>query len=136
MKTFRFRDFTIYKDARAFRKMAQDLIKNFPSGEKYRLTDQIQRSCLSVLLNIAEGSAKKSDMEFARFLETAIASVNEVVAGFDAAIDDGHIVEQQLKCIEAEAEKLAKQIGSFIQRLRGSKPATGSQKPIAKSQLP
>jgi len=124
MKTFRFRDFTVYKEARAFRKLVRDQLKDFPQSEKYRLIDQIHRSSLSILLNIAEGSAKGSDLDFARYLHIAIASVNEVIAGFDAALDDGIVTVQQLHSVETTAERLAKQIGSFIKTLR---------KPIAKS---
>lgn len=130
MKTFRFRDFTIYNEARAFRKTVNDVIKKFPADERFRLVDQISRSSLSVLLNIAEGSAKATDRDFARFLDIAIGSVNEVVAGFDAAMDDGYIEKQQQQRIEEEAETLAKQIGSFIQRLRNC------HKPLATSQQP
>ena len=127
MRTFRFRDFVVYKDARAFRKLVKVHLQRFPNVERFRLVDQIHRSAISVLLNIAEGSAKKSDKDFAHFLETAIASLNEVIAGFDVALDDGLITEQQQMLIENDGEKIAKQIGSFIRCLRPSL----RQKPIA-----
>lgn len=120
MQTFRFKDFTVYKDARAFRKLVQKIVQTFPTTEKFRLVDQIHRSCLSIILNIAEGSAKRSDKDFARFLEMAISSVNEVVAAFDAALDDGFVSKEQTQLIEIEAEKLAKQLGSFLKKLRQS----------------
>ncbi|MFA4845794.1 MAG: four helix bundle protein [Patescibacteria group bacterium] len=118
MKTFRFRDFTIYKEARIFRTSVQRQLCEFPVTEKYRLVDQIHRSCLSILLNIAEGSAKKSDKDFARFLEIAIGSLNEIIAAFDAASDNGLVSAQQITEIEIHAEKLAKQIGSLLKKLR------------------
>ncbi len=37
--------------------------KNFPSDEKYAMVQQIRRAALSVHLNIAEGSSRKSDAE-------------------------------------------------------------------------
>lgn len=118
MKTFRFRDFTIYKEARAFRQNVRRELLRFPKTEQFRLVDQIHRSCLSISLNIAEGSAKGSDADFARFLGMAIGSVNETVAGFDAAFDDNIVNEETLKVVEGNAERLAKQIGSFIKALR------------------
>ncbi|MDD5055437.1 MAG: four helix bundle protein [Candidatus Peribacteraceae bacterium] len=121
MKTFRFRDFQVYKDARKFRSKVGAILKQFPQSEKYRLVDQVHRSCLSVLLNVAEGSAKHSDLDFARFLEMSIGSLNELVAGFDAAIDDQFITEEQRKAIEIEAENLIKQLGGFIKTLRAPK---------------
>lgn len=125
MNTFRFRDFIIYKNARKFRWLVREELKKFPKSESYFLRDQLLRSSLSIILNIAEGSAKGSDKDFARYLSISIASLNEVVAGFDAAFDDRAISSEQLAKIEHAGETLAKSIGSFIQVLR---------KPNAKSQ--
>jgi four helix bundle protein len=127
MKTFRFRDFAIYQDARAFRKLIRTQLQDFPQDEKFRLVDQLYRSSLSIVLNIAEGSAKGTDKDFARFLSMSVASVNEVVAGLDIAMDDGLVTEETMRELESEAERLAKKIGSFIQTLRKS------QKPKANS---
>ncbi len=64
MKTFRFFDFKAYKDAKTFHQEILILSKDIKS---YSFKDQIERAALSVVLNIAEGSARKSDKEFARF---------------------------------------------------------------------
>ncbi|MDD4287622.1 MAG: four helix bundle protein [Candidatus Peribacteraceae bacterium] len=121
MKTFRFRDFQVYRDARKFRKKVASILKLFPTTERYRLVDQIHRSCLSVLLNIAEGSAKRSDADFARFLEMSICSLNECVAGFDTAYDDALVTEEIRLDVEKAAELLVKQLGGFIKSLRSEK---------------
>jgi len=121
MKTFRFREFPVYQDARSFRQKGAQILKTLPPTERYRLVDQIHRSCLSVLLNIAEGSAKQSDPDFARFLEMSIGSLNECVAGFDAALDDQLITEAIRSEIENQAEGLVKQLGGFIKKLRSAK---------------
>jgi four helix bundle protein len=131
MKTFRFRDFTIYQEARLFRQLVRTNLQLFPQEERFRLIDQIHRSALSIMLNIAEGSAKGTDKDFARFLRMAIGSVNEVMAGFDAAVDDEIVTQEQSIVIENAAEKLAKQIGSFIKTL--SKPIANCQLPIARA---
>lgn len=121
MKTFRFRDFPVYREALTFRKKVIAAIGNFPSNEKYRLVDQIHRSCMSIILNIAEGSAKQSDPDFARFLEMSIASVNEVIAAFDIAVEDSLVTEPLRVSIEKDAENLAKQLGGFLKKLRSAK---------------
>ena len=117
MDTFRFKNFPVYKDAKAFRQLVRRLLKKFPTAEKYVLADQINRSCISIILNIAEGSAKKSDKDFARFLEMAIASVNEVVAAFDLAVDDEIISTEDYIQVEKSAESIAKQLGGFLKKL-------------------
>ena len=130
MKTFRFKDFQVYKDAKKLRRTVLKLLQKFPSEEKYRLVDQIHRSCLSIILNIAEGSAKKSDKDFARFLEMGIASTSELIAAFDVALEDRVIMQEDMSLIEAEAEIVAKQLGSFLKILH--KPAI--KQPKANSQ--
>jgi four helix bundle protein len=130
MKTFRFKSFTIYNDAKAFRRLIRKEISAFPVQERYRLIDQIERAALSIVLNIAEGSAKKSDSEFCRYLEIAIASANEVAAAIDCAHDDGLIQTDSAQKIELQAELLAKRIGTFMKVLRNA-VSSKAKKPLS-----
>lgn len=114
-KTFRFKSFSVYNDSRFF---YQKIIILADKIKIYSLRDQILRASLSIVLNIAEGSAKKSDKDFARFLENSIGSVNEVVACLDVLLDL-KIIEKDLHYqFIAEAEKITKQLGGFIKKLR------------------
>ena len=119
MITFRFREFSVYKTAKSFRSTVRQLLKKFPREEQYKMSAQIDRACLSIILNIAEGSAKRSDQDFARFLEIATASANEVVAGFDCALDDKYITLDEMKIIGQKAENVIRQLGGFMKTLRG-----------------
>jgi len=121
MPTYRFKQFKVYQDAKQFRKNVLHLLKKLIQCHAYDLVDQIRRASLSIILNIAEGSSKKSDIEFARYLETSISSANEVVAGFDVAHNDELISADDLTCIENEAEEIINQLGGFIKRLRSNK---------------
>lgn len=77
------------------------------------LTNQIIRASNSVVLNIAEGSACESDVEFARFLTMSLRSVYEILAGFDLAESLGLVKNGSIREIEQKAEILIKQIQSF-----------------------
>lgn len=46
------------------------ITNTFPNHERFGLISQMQRSAVSIPSNIAEGSAKTSNKDFARFLET------------------------------------------------------------------
>ena len=54
------------------------LTNSFPSIERFGLISQMQRSAVSIPSNIAEGSAKSSNKDFARFLEMSIGSSYEL----------------------------------------------------------
>jgi four helix bundle protein len=57
------------------------------SDEKFNMIQQIRRAALSVKLNLAEGSTRKSDVERKRFLEISRGSVVEIDAALETAVD-------------------------------------------------
>ena len=119
MKTFRFLDFPVYQEAKKFYKGIILLAKNLPR-EYWELGDQIRRSALSVCLNIAEGSAKRSDKDFKRYLENSLGSINETVAGLDIMLSESLIRNDIFEKYLNQAEIIAKQLGGFSKRLIAS----------------
>jgi four helix bundle protein len=115
---FRFRNFPVYKDAQIFRREIYLLTKKFPREELFVLTSQIRRAANSILLNIAEGSNKHSDADFARFLNISLASLEEIVACVDIALDEKYVTKYDYEKILLGAKNLGKQLSGFIKKLR------------------
>ncbi len=73
-----------HKDLEAWKKSIELVTKvysetkDFPQEEKYGLTNQIRRSAVSIPSNIAEGCARSSDKENARFIDIALGSLAEL----------------------------------------------------------
>jgi four helix bundle protein len=63
------------------------LTKDLPVEEKFGMITQVRRAALSVHLNFAEGSSRKSDAERKRYYEIATGSVIEIDAALDIAND-------------------------------------------------
>ena len=120
MKTiFRFREFPVYKSTKKFRNELRKLIKNkFPKEEQYSLTSQIFRATDSIILNIAEGADRLSDIDFSRFLNLALTSVNEVVACLDLAIDSEYIDKKEYVNFVNQLENIHRQLKAFISKVR------------------
>ena len=118
MKIFRFRDWQVYKDARNFRKdLIKDIAPQIKQTKSFALQDQLERALVSIVLNIAEGAYRKTKKDFAKFLNQAITSVNEVVACLDLCLDDDIIDNKLHNKYLKRADFLIKQLNSFVKSL-------------------
>jgi len=72
-----------------------------PAEEKFNMVQQIRRAALSVKLNLAEGSTRKSEIERKRFLEISRGSVVEIDAALETAADLNYFTREQLKNLGA-----------------------------------
>ena len=70
---------------------AYRLAARLPTHERYNLTDQLRRSALSVLLNIAEGYGRYHYLDKLRFFYIARGSLCETLSGFIAAHQAGSL---------------------------------------------
>jgi len=116
-KRFRFRNFQVYKDTRDFNIDIKKLAGKFPVEEKYALSSQLLRASISVILNIAEGSDRGTDKDFALFLNRAHTSLNEIVACFDIALDSNYINLSEHNIFLEKAANLANQLTAFRKKI-------------------
>lgn len=96
MLSLNHKNLDIYKVSKKLIKEVYSLIENFPKSEIFGLTNQLRRASVSVISNISEGCAKKSLIERNRYLETARASLVEIDAQLEVAIELNFIKEVQL----------------------------------------
>jgi four helix bundle protein len=115
---FRFKKFRVYQDAKDYCKFCRDIVNKYLATLDKGLANQIVRALNSIVLNIAEGSADNSDIEFARFLGISIRSVYETVAAFDLAALYEYIDQGVYEDIENRAQVLVKQLASFRNTLK------------------
>lgn len=114
---FRFRHFKVYQDAKSLHKEIVLLANQFPRTYFY-LVDQIKRSSLSIVLNIAEGSSKQSDKDFNRYIAIALGSVDETIASLEVAFDLKLISEEHFQMLERAYESICRQLGGLSKFLR------------------
>jgi len=109
MKTrFRFEKLEVWQEARKINQVICRLTRKFPREELFAMTSQIRRASISISSNIAEGSGRNSDKDFAHFLEQAYGSLMEVASIFYLALDEGYVKESDLDPLFDELERLAK----------------------------
>lgn len=92
---FRFETLEIWQMAKEYATTVYAATAKFPRHEDYGLKSQMNRAANSIGLNIAEGSAQKSNKVFDYHLEIALGSTYEVVAGAFLAKDRVYITEPE-----------------------------------------
>jgi four helix bundle protein len=86
-----------YKTSRELVTNCYKITQLLPTEEKFSLVQQIRRAALSVKLNIAEGSSRRSEQERKRYFEIARGSVIEIDAAFECACDLNFLTIEQLE---------------------------------------
>jgi four helix bundle protein len=67
----------------------------WPDEEKYGLVSQARRAAVSVVTNLAEGSARRGARELRRFLDISLGSLAELSCLLRIARDLGHLPEER-----------------------------------------
>jgi four helix bundle protein len=75
----------VYKASKELVAECYRFSNHLPQEEKFGMISQIRRAALSVHLNIAEGSSRRSQAERKRYFEISRGSLIEVDAAFDIA---------------------------------------------------
>jgi four helix bundle protein len=84
----------------------------FPRSEQFGLTSQLRRAALSVPTNIAEGSKRQSESDFARFMNIAEGSLAETEYLLMVSRDLGYIEPPA-------ASRYLKEVSEILRMLSG-----------------
>lgn len=117
MARHNFRNLKIWKDGVNFVSLNYKLTKTFPKTELYNLTNQMNRSALSIPSNIAEGTAKSTDKHFKTYLETSLGSAYEWETQLEIAHIQDYVKETDYKELIDRIQQIQRMIGAFIDRL-------------------
>jgi|ERR1051325_433446 four helix bundle protein len=114
---FRFEKLEVWQQARAINKSIYRLTRGFPNHELFAMTSQLRRASISISSNIAEGSGRNSDRDFAHFLEQAYGSVMEVASTSYLALDEDYVSEPELGPILDGLERLGRRVAALNRSL-------------------
>ncbi|RZJ75256.1 MAG: four helix bundle protein [Flavobacterium sp.] len=123
----RFKELEIWKQSRVFCTDIYSITSSFPDSERLRLSNQMRRASVSIPSNIAEGSSRSSDKDFASFLEIAIGSAYEVETQLLISFDLGFLNDQQKEILVFKLEAIIKMISRFRSLLIKSQLSNSSQ---------
>ena len=115
---YRFENLKSWQLARSFISEIYKTTEKFPKNELFGLTNQIRRASVSIALNIAEGSERKSDLEFRRFLRISVGSLSEVITGLYVALDLGFVNNKEFDKLYQSSSVLVSKIKALISKMK------------------
>ena len=104
---YQFEKLNAWQESRKMVVAVYQLLKKFPSEERYALCDQLRRAAISVPSNIAEGMGRFSQKEQVHFIEIAFGSLMEVGAQMDVACDLNYISVKDLDIVDQKIDVVA-----------------------------
>ena len=116
-----YKNLKVYQIAKVIVKNVYQLMKKFPSEERYALCDQLRRAAISVPPNIVEGLSRTSDKEKHNFLNIAYGSLMETMCQLDISADLGYITNEELKHVEDESVELICMMKGMMRNLTSEK---------------
>lgn len=110
---FNFEKLETWQKAIGFADLVYELTRGFPPDERFGLTNQMRRAAVSVSSNIAEGTARNSANDYARFLEIATGSLFEVVSQSFIGQRQGFLSKADFERLYLAAEEQGKMLSGL-----------------------
>jgi len=119
-KIERFEDLEVWQEARLLSKIIYDFTEKEPFCRDFNLKNQINKSCGSIMDNIAEGFERGGNKEFIHFLSISKGSCGETRSQAYRAFDFNYITQDELNDLLERTIRLSKRISTFMKYLKKS----------------
>ena len=116
----RFEDVEAWKIAREITRNVYSMSTKGNFARDFGLRDQIRRSSVSIMSNIAEGFERDGDKEFINFLSIAKGSAGETRSLLFVALDQGYVTSIEFETISGRLKECSRVIAGLTKYLRSS----------------
>jgi four helix bundle protein len=120
MQIKNFEDLEIWQAARHLTQEIYTCSRSHKFSKDFALRDQIQRSAVSVMSNIAEGFERGGNQEFVQFLYIAKGSCGEVRSQLYVALDQDYVDRKLVDSLLITLKRLSVRIKHLIDHLKQS----------------
>jgi four helix bundle protein len=117
----KFEDLDVWKLSRKIVNDVYDMTNRGNFNKDYALRDQIRRSAIGILSNIAEGFESGTDKQFARYLKIAKGSAGECRAQLYIAFEQQYLSQDEFKNLKRKLITCSKKLSRLISYLNGNK---------------
>ena len=117
MATRNYRDLVVWQKSMDLVEEIYRITRLLPKEEVFGLTNQLRRAAISIPSNIAEGNARNSQKEYARFLLIARGSKAETETQLEIGVRIGYLSEEQIAKALSLCDEIGKMLFSMIQKM-------------------
>ena len=116
-----YRKYRVWEKGHEFAIQVYQVTKQYPKDELYGLTSQLRRAALSIPTNIAEGSARNSEKEFAQFLNISSGSASECEYLLEFSNAMNYLNEENHKKLNLKIIEIRKMLNSLYTKVKYTK---------------
>jgi four helix bundle protein len=110
---YAFEKLDVWQRGRDLNKQVYQLTQQFPGEEKFGIVTQVRRASVSVTCNLAEGSARTTGKDQARFSEIAYGSLMEVLNLLITAVDLNYLQAAEIDQARQLVEEMSRKINAL-----------------------
>lgn len=112
-----FRHIEAWKLAREAAVLTYKLTERFPASERFGMITQLRKAAVSIGANIAEGSKRGTNRDFAHFLTIAEGSAAECWYLLDISVEAGYVSATEAAALSERFQQLERMICGFRKQL-------------------
>ena len=106
MKTYSFEKLLVWQKSKTITVNIYKLTNTFPKEELFGISNQMRRSSVSIVSNVAEGSGRQNAKEKARYTEIAYSSALELLSQLIISLDLEYIDQESYLGIRTQIEEI------------------------------
>jgi len=112
-----FNNLEAYKKANNLVMLVYGITNTFPKEETFSLTAQMRRAALSIGANIAEGTGRRTDADFLRFLHNAMGSLKELNHYLTISKNLAYLDDATYGLIYENVDKVGRKLNNLIKSI-------------------
>jgi len=112
-----YKKLVVWNDGMRIVELTYSVVKFLPSDERFGLRDQMTRCAVSIVSNIAEGSAYATDKHYSIYIQRALGSVFELSTQVEICKQVFNLNSPTLKDLEEALIEEGKLLNSFLGKL-------------------
>ena len=112
-----FHNYKVWQRGHLFALNVYKQTKSFPKEELFFILSQLRRASSSIPINIAEGCGRRSDAEFAYFLNISAGSASEVEEELLLSFDLEFMDKESYIQLDKEVKEIKAMLGALIDTL-------------------